>query len=303
MIWYFFGGVSFSTIIIIAAIRYCNYYCDEISNILNQLISKKPVIDSSYKCDSRLSKLVHQTNKITEMTGLDYQKAKEENDLVKRLISDLSHQLKTPLSNVMMYSDLIEACSGNYKKQMECITKLQQETRKMEWLLNTLFKMTRLETGVIDFQTEDLFIKETIMQGISAVFLKACEKQILIDMRVIKDCKLVHNRKWTVEAITNIMENAIKYSTAGTTITVNFEERELYSCIHFKDQGIGIEPSDYNNIFKRFYRGEKVKDCEGTGIGLYLARLIVTKEGGNITVKSELGRGSCFSVFLQNCKK
>ena len=302
MIWYFFGAVFFSVIVIIAAIRYCNYYCDEISNILNQIISKKPVTDSSYKCDSRLSKLVHQAYKITKMTGLDYQKAKEENDSVKRLISDLSHQLKTPLSNVMMYSDLIEACSGNNKKQKECITRLQQETSKMEWLLNALFKMTRLETGVMEFQTEDLLIKETIMQSISAVFLKASEKQILIEMSDFKDSKLIHNRKWTVEAITNIMENAIKYSPARTTITVDFEERELYSCIHFKDQGIGIEPSDYNNIFKRFYRGEKVKDCEGTGIGLYLARLIVTKEGGNIIVKSELGRGSCFSVFLQNCK-
>ena len=302
MIWYLLGSISFALIVIITAIRYCNSYCDEISNILNQIISKKTVLDSPYKCDSRLSKLLHQANKITEIAGLDYQNAKEENEAVKRLISDLSHQLKTPLSNVMMYSDLVEACSGNHEKQQECIKRLKQETGKMDWLLNDLFKMTRLETGVIDFQTEGLLIKETIMQSISAVFLKASEKQILIEIKDFEDRKMVHNRKWTVESFTNILENAIKYSQAGTTITVNLEERELYSCIHFKDQGIGIEPSDYTNIFKRFYRGDKVKDCEGTGIGLYLARLITTKEGGNITVKSELGRGSCFSVFLQNCK-
>lgn len=302
MIWYLLGGICFVFIVIISAKRYCNYYCDEISNILNQIISKKTILDSPYQCDSRLSKLVHQANKITEMADLDYQNAKKENEAVKRLLSDLSHQLKTPLSNVIMYGDLIETCSGNQVKQQECIGKLKEETGKMDWLLNALFKMTRLETGVIDFQTEEALIKGTIMQSISAVFLKASEKQILIEMKDFKDKKLIHNRRWTAEVFTNILENAIKYSQPGTIITVDLEERELYSCIHFKDQGIGIDPSDYNNIFKRFYRGEKVKDYEGTGIGLYLARLIATKEGGNITVQSEPGSGSCFSVFLQNCK-
>lgn len=294
--------ICFAIISIVIARHYYNYYCDEISNILSQILSKKTIIDLSHNCDSRLSKLIHQANKIIEMLQQDCLKSQSEKEEVKRLISDISHQLKTPLSNIMMYSDLLGVDGLSAEKQLEFTGRIKDETCKMDWLLKSLFKMSRLEVGVIEFKTEELPIKETITKSISAVFGKAYEKQIIIELNDFEDRKLKHNRKWTAEAIINILENAIKYSDAGTTIRVSLEVREIYSIIVISDQGIGIEQSEYNDIFKRFYRSERVKEYQGAGIGLYLARLILIKEGGNITVHSKQGKGSCFSMFLQNCK-
>ncbi|MFA9463102.1 MAG: sensor histidine kinase [Velocimicrobium sp.] len=302
VVWCILGCMCFAIIVIVIVIHYYNYYCDEISNILNHIISKKTWVASSSNCDTRLAKLIHQANKITDMVESDYSKSQDEKEEVKRLISDISHQLKTPLSNIIMYSDLLESNEVSVEKHIEFTKRLKEETCKMDWLLKSLFNMSRLESGIIEFETEELPIKETIIQSISAVFEKACEKKIIIELNDFADRKLIHNRKWTAEAITNILENAIKYSDIGTTITVSLEVREIYSAIVICDQGIGIEQKEYNDIFKRFYRGDKVRAYQGAGIGLYLARLIFTKQGGNITVYSKLGIGSSFSLFLQNCK-
>lgn len=300
--WCIFGCACFAIMVSVISVYYYRHYCDEISNILNDIIAKKTVIRSSPTSDGRLSKLIHQANKITDMFEQDYSKAKVETEEVKRLISDISHQLKTPLSNIMMYSDLLESEELNTEKRIEFTKRLNDEIDKIDWLLKSLLNMSRLEIGAIDFKVEELPIKETITQSISSVFGKAYEKKIVIELNDFMDRKLVHNRKWTVEAMTNILENAIKYSNSGTMITVSFEVREIYSRIVIQDQGMGIEQSEYNDIFKRFYRSEKVKKYQGAGIGLYLSRLILTKEGGNITVQSNPGGGSFFSVFLQNCK-
>lgn len=300
--WFIFGALCFALINFLISRHYCFYYCDEISNILNQILSRKAIIDTQKNCDSRLSKLTHQANKIIEMLHQDCAKSKDENEEVKRLIADLSHQLKTPLSNILMYSDMLGSENLDEKTRSDFVKRLKSETSKMDWLLKSLFNMSRLETGAIEFETAALPIKETILQSISAVFGKAYEKKISIELNDFPDKELIHNRKWTVEAITNILENAIKYSDSGTEITISLETREIYSRIVIQDQGIGIDNSDYNNIFKRFYRGKNVEDREGAGIGLYLARLILSKEGGNITVKSNPGIGSTFYVFLQNCK-
>lgn len=300
--WCIFGCLCFAMIVIIITTRYYNYYCDEISNILSEIIAKKTIINSSHDCNSRLSKLIHQANKITDMLEQDCSKSQDEKEEVKRLISDISHQLKTPLSNIMLYSDLLESNGLSVEKHMEFRKRLTEEISKIDWLLRSLFNMSRLEVGVIDFTAEELPIKETITQSISTVFGKAYEKKIIIELHDFIDRKLIHNRKWTAEAIANILENAIKYSDTGTTITISFEVREIYSSIIIRDQGIGIEQSEYNDIFKRFYRSEKVKKYQGAGIGLYLSRLILTKEGGNITVQPNSNKGSCFSLFLQNCK-
>ncbi len=302
MIRWILGCSCFAVIVLFIARYYYTYYCDEMSNILNQIIAKKTIVDTTYKCDTRLGKMVFQANKIIDMLEQDRNKSEVEKEEVKRLIADLSHQLKTPLSNVIMYSDLLTTENIKIENKNAFLSCLKEETSKMDWLLKSLFKISSLEIGAIEFVPENCTIKETITQSISAVFGKAYEKQITIEYIDFKNINLLHNRKWTAEAIINILENAIKYSNIGSKITISVEPRELYTAIVIRDQGIGINPSEFNDIFKRFYRSDKVKNLEGAGIGLYLARRIITKEGGNITVQSEPGKGSCFSLFLQNCK-
>ncbi len=155
---------------------------------------------------------------------------------------------------------------------------MKNETFKIDWLLQSLFKMTKLEDGVIEFEVEELLIKDTLIQSISTIFNKAEAKNIRVNLEPFSDIKLVHNKKWTIEAIVNVLENAIKYSPSDSTITISVIKMELYTKITIKDEGIGIDSRELNDIFKRFYRSKNVENQNGTGIGLYLTRLILKRK-------------------------
>lgn len=274
---------------------------DELSLMLNQILEGKEVTYSDTK-DTRLSKISHQVKKVKDMIEIEVEQSKLEKEAIKSLISNMSHQLKTPLSNITIYCELLENMNISTSQKKEFLQKMKNETFKIDWLLQSLFKMTKLEDGVIKFETEELLIKDTILQSISTVFNKAEAKEIRINLEPFSDIKLIHNKKWTTEAIVNVLENAIKYSPSNSIITVSVIKMELYTKITIKDEGIGIDNKELNDVFKRFYRSKNVENQNGTGIGLYLARLILEKENGNIIVESKLGSGSCFSIFLQNCK-
>lgn len=274
---------------------------DELSLMLNQILEGKEVTYSDTK-DTRLSKISHQVKKVKDMVEIEVEQSKLEKEAIKSLISNMSHQLKTPLSNITIYCELLENMNISTSQKKEFLQKMKNETFKIDWLLQSLFKMTKLEDGVIKFEVEELLIKDTILQSISTVFNKAEAKEIRINLEPFSDIKLIHNKKWTTEAIVNVLENAIKYSPSNSIITVSVIKMELYTKITIKDEGIGIDNKELNDVFKRFYRSKNVENQNGTGIGLYLARLILEKENGNIIVESKLGSGSCFSIFLQNCK-
>ena len=121
-------------------------------------------------------------------------------------------------------------------------------------------------------------------------------------MEPFEDRLLYHNRKWTAEVFVNLLENAVKYTDRGGTISICVKSYDLYTEIQIADNGRGIRQEEMTDIFKRFYRSPEVENMEGSGIGLYLSNLILEKEKGYMTVDSEYGNGSCFSVFLQNCK-
>ncbi|MCC0632933.1 MULTISPECIES: sensor histidine kinase [unclassified Clostridioides] len=288
-------------IISIITIKKSQNTCDELSLMLNQLLEGKEVSYPDTK-DTRVSKISYQVKKVKDMIEIEVEQSKSEKEAIKSLISNMSHQLKTPLSNITIYCELLENMNLPTSKKVEFLQKMKNQTFKIDWLLESLFKMTKLEDGVIRFETEELMIKDTIVQSISTVFNKAESKNIKINLETFSDIKLFHNKKWTIEAIVNVLENAIKYSPSDSIITISVEKMELYTKIIIKDEGIGIDSKELNNIFKRFYRSKNVENQNGTGIGLYLTRLILEKENGNIIVESKLGRGSCFSIFLQNCK-
>ena len=173
---------------------------------------------------------------------------------------------------------------------------------KIDWILQSLFKMVKLEQDVIRFETEQASLKETLVSALSSVYEKAEKKEIRIVTEPFPDCLLEHNPKWTAEVFVNILENAVKYSESGSQIEIQVRPLELFTEIRFRDHGIGIRKEEQNRIFQRFYRSRDVENREGSGIGLYLSRMILDKEKGYMTVASEYGRGSCISVFLQNCQ-
>lgn len=172
----------------------------------------------------------------------------------------------------------------------------------MQWLMASLLKASRLENGMIRFPVGPAGIKGTIARAVSAVYGQAATKNIELVVEEFEDFCLLHNPKWTAEALSNLLENAIKYSPENSSIRVNFVRQDLYTRITVTDEGIGIDEREYSLIFKRFYRGRAVEQQEGSGLGLYLAQLIAQQEKGYITVTSKVGQGSCFSLFLLNEK-
>ena len=200
----------------------------------------------------------------------------------------------------MMYEVLLSSDDLTKEQQSNFLHRLKTPTEKIDWLLESLFKMSKLEQNVIEFDVKKEGIKKTIRNAVSAVFEKAEEKNIDIHVMEFEDAVLLHNPKWTLEVFVNLLENAIKYMSFGW-IEISFEQLETYSIVHIKDNGIGISKEDIPHIFERFYRSKNAEQTEGSGIGLYLSKMILEKEKGYLTVKSELGKGSVFSVFLQNC--
>ncbi|GFI50492.1 alkaline phosphatase synthesis sensor protein PhoR [Lachnospiraceae bacterium] len=162
--------------------------------------------------------------------------------------------------------------------------------------------MVKLEQNIDGFEVKDTKIRQTILDAVDMVYEKLENKKIRLIMEPFEDIQLYHNRKWTAEVFVNLLENAVKYTREGGSVSIGVKTYEIYTEIRIADNGRGIRQEELTDIFKRFYRSREAEDIEGSGIGLYLSGLILEKEKGYMTVVSEYGEGSCFSVFLQNCK-
>lgn len=250
--------------------------------------------------ETRESRVVSEMRQILGRASAREKLAQNEKQQVMELLSDLSHQLKTPLANIVLDVELLEKNQMEVLQRTYFLNHTKEQAVKMQWLMQSLLKASRLENGLISFQAAMLPVKETIADAISAVYAQASGKKIEIMPEEFSDVSLYHNRKWTAEAIANILENAVKYSPEGSVIQICLQRLELYSRIVIQDQGVGIEEKDFGRIFQRFYRGENVRQEEGTGLGLYLAQLILQKERGYVTVSSRMGEGSSFSIYLLN---
>jgi signal transduction histidine kinase len=175
---------------------------------------------------------------------------------------------------------------------------IQAQAEKLEFLIDALVKMSRLETGVLTVETKTRPLKPLISAAVSEVYPRITDKSI--DLSVSMDENLYANidMKWTKEAVCNILENAVKYTDAGGGIKISAAAYEMFIRLDIADTGTGISPEEYTHIFKRFYRSPRTREQDGIGVGLYLAREILALQGGYIKVASELGKGSVFSLYI-----
>ena len=250
--------------------------------------------------ESRESRVISQLRRILDETRFKEQQAVGEKDQVMELISDLSHQFKTPLANIVMDMELLQDAGLEGDRRNEFFAHARGQADKLQWLMADLLKASRLENGIIHFEAENTGIKKTIAKAVGAVYAQAAAKNIELAVEEFQDDPLSHNSKWPAEAMSNILENAVKYAPVNSRIQITLVRLDLYTKIMITDEGIGIPESEYNLIFKRFYRGKEVEQQEGSGLGLYLAQLILQCEKGYITVSSKVGQGSSFSMFLLN---
>ena len=219
-----------------------------------------------------------------------------EKDKIKGLISDISHQTKTPIANILLYSQLLgekelpEDCAV-------CVKALSAQAGKLDFLIGSLVKTSRLETGMITVKPRKNAVQALLDTATAQIRPKAKAKEITVEAEAT-DAVAYFDPKWTAEAIYNILDNAVKYSPRQSVIRIKTIPYEMFSRIDITDEGIGIAGEEHSKIFSRFYRSPSVSSQEGVGIGLFLAREILSNGGGYIKVSSKLGQGSTFSIFL-----
>lgn len=267
---------------------------DRLDNMVDNAIAGRS-LESRFD-ESKMSALETKLQKFLEMNNRSIDGLLEEKAKINTLISDISHQTKTPIANIKLYAELLRE-SDISEESREYVNVLIDQTERLNFLIQSLIKMSRLENGIITLTPKKQTIVSLLEAAKKTYFLAASEKNINIDITV-NEAEAVFDEKWTAEAIGIILDNAIKYTPNNGKISINIEEYQMFLRINIKDTGIGIKEDEYSKIFMRFYRSSDVAEKSGVGIGLYLAREIVTKENGYITVSSDYGKWTVFSIYL-----
>lgn len=249
-----------------------------------------------------LSRINHNLFRLYEILNSTKEEASNDKLKLQQLISDITHQVKTPITTMKLTVSTMENNIENHEKNLELLNMLNSYLDKLEFLLNSLITVSRLEAGIIKIEPTKKNIGDTILKSLENIIISASKKDIDILFEYSDDYYAVHDKKWTVEALSNILDNAVKYSFPNTNITIKVSYLQNYCKVTISDKGIGIKNSEINNIFKRFYREQRVREYSGVGIGLYLSRDIIERQNGFINVISEIDKGSTFEILLPKDK-
>ena len=265
-----------------------------LSQMIDNAICGRP-IENGFD-ESKLSALETKLAQYLAANSATKAQLAEEKAGVNSLISDISHQTKTPLANILLYTQLLS--EGELpEREKACVLALEKQTEKLDFLISSLVKASRLETGLIGMTPKKDDISNIIAQVTAQALPGAQAKDIQL---TAAPCAMeaVFDLKWTCEAVFNMVDNAIKYTPRGGSIEITATAYRMFCRIDIADTGAGIPEEEIPQIFSRFYRSPLVSDTEGVGIGLYLAREIIAAQGGYIKVSSTPEIGSVFSAFL-----
>ena len=273
-------------------------FSDNLCRTMDDMLNGLAAPLQSYEEENLFYKINHRLTRLYEVLRENQESIAKERASLQELISDISHQVKTPIANLQMVNATLLEQPVPEEKRQEFLIASSGQLEKLDFLMQAMIKTSRLETGVISLDKKMQPLYDTLAAALGGILLNAERKNIHVSVDCPEDIILAHDRKWTSEALFNILDNAVKYTPSGGDIQVSVQSWEFYVKVDIIDSGKGIAENRQGRIFKRFYREEEVHDIEGIGIGLYLAREIVTMQGGYIKVVSTVGCGSTFSVFL-----
>lgn len=235
-------------------------------------------------------------NRVVQISGMNQEKAEKERDTVKSLISDISHQVRTPLTNIMLYVGLLQEQNLDQDTK-NLVEKIEKQSEKLDFFMKELVKSSYTEQEMINIHPEMVRVEEIMNTSCQIVELASLKKKIDI-VQEETDAWCYADKKWTIEALGNVLDNAVKYSPENSMIHVNVVPYESFICIQVKDQGIGMKEEEQGMVFERFYRSKTVIDKPGFGIGLYLVREVLSKQGGYVKIESEIGKGTAVQLYL-----
>ena len=229
-------------------------------------------------------------------SALSERNVREQKDQISALISDISHQTKTPVANLKLYAQLLSE-QPLTPQGKDCAAAISAQAEKLQTLIEALVKTSRLETGILVLHPQPGEISPVVGRAAAQYAPKAAEKGVALTLDQTEGAA-VFDPKWTEEAVCNLLDNALKYTPPGGSVTVEVKNYELFSAIRVCDTGPGIAEAEQAKIFGRFYRASGTWQTEGVGIGLYLTRQIAEKQGGYVKVDSMPGMGSTFSLYI-----
>lgn len=268
------------------------------NDIMEQLILGREVKCFSENEDTLPGKFQNQAGRLYEIHRAQEQREKELRDQISRSVSDLVHQINTPIANIKMYSEFLKEDSLTAEERRHFADNLERQARKLSWLGEGFAKISRLETGIISLNPERQPVLPVVLSAVDQISLKAEQHGNDICLEGRQDLKACLDRKWTEEVFFNLLDNAVKYSVPESRILVELLEYEIYIRINVCSQGTKVEREEFARVFQRFYRGKNAGEQDGVGLGLYLAREIVNGQRGYMKGKYDSEKGNVFSVFL-----
>lgn len=249
--------------------------------------------------ESRLSRLEAQFSRFLTSSALSRKRLDEEQAKIKGLVSDIAHQTKTPVANILLYTELLGEKELDDDSR-DLLREIARQGEKLRFLTEALVKTSRLESGLVQVHPAPRPVRPMLEELAAAFGPKARDKGVALSLAGGGDFTAVFDEKWTAEAIGNLIDNAIKYTPPGPGARIRIEARPfaLFCCITVSDTGIGLSEDERARVFERFYRAPAAAGAPGVGLGLYLARQIISLQGGYLRLDSRKGQGTAVSVFL-----
>ncbi len=277
---------------------------DKLSGLMIDVVDGKLDDSAERYCEGTLGILYTNFYKMVTILRESKQKEGKEKEFLKETISDISHQLKTPLASLGVFVDLLYEDKLPEEKQKEVLQEARKQLDRMEWMVLAMLKLARIEAGSVRFEKTVCDMAGIIGAAIDGVSYLTRKKNQFVEVEWPQDNKQIQlycDGEWLTEAILNLLKNASDYSKEDTTIRVSVEENGLFTRIHIQDEGVGIPEEALPHIFKRFYRVDNTVNPGSVGIGLSLSKSIVEGMGGKIKAKSEVGKYTCFTLtFYKN---
>lgn len=247
-----------------------------------------------------LSKLTKSFNSMGEIIRGNINDLNKEKKFLADLLSDISHQLKTPLSSMILYNDILLNKDLTKEQEKTFLKNSENQLNRMKWLILNLLKLAKIDANAIELEIENQSLNETIEEAIEALQDKAVQSKIKLEFAQNKQIFLMHDRLWLQEALINLVKNGIEHSEEGGRVYISIVDNPIYTKLIISNTGEPIDEEDLPHIFKRFYKGKKPKNSESIGIGLALAKSVVEKHGGYIEVSSKPSEDTSFIItFLK----